>query len=75
MTTHRLVPEELRAVCDPEALPFVFTAELPPLDGMIGQDRAVSAANIERLKEMRADGKRPLIMQPSAEEGQTWRPT
>jgi len=33
------------------------------------------AANIERLKEMRADGKRPLILQPSEEEGQTWRPT
>jgi len=33
------------------------------------------AANIERLKEMRADGKQRLILQPSEEEGQTWRPT
>ncbi|HEU5394930.1 MAG TPA: AAA family ATPase, partial [Candidatus Methylomirabilis sp.] len=40
---HRLKPEELRAVCDPATLPFRSTAELPPLDGMIGQDRAVSA--------------------------------
>src|SRR3990172_9040084 len=40
---HRLAPEELRTVCDPSTLPFVSTAELPPLDGMIGQDRAVSA--------------------------------
>ena len=38
-----LKPEELRAVCDPAALPFDSTAELPPLDGMIGQERAVSA--------------------------------
>jgi predicted ATP-dependent protease len=39
----RLKPEELRALCDPSALPFRSTAELPPLDGMIGQERAVSA--------------------------------
>jgi lon-related putative ATP-dependent protease len=38
-----LKPEELRAVCDPATLPFDSTAELPPLDGMIGQDRAMSA--------------------------------
>ena len=41
--TRELKPEELRAVCDPATLPFDSTAELPPLDGMIGQDRAVSA--------------------------------
>ena len=40
---HRLKPQELRAVCDPATLPFRSTAELSPLDGMIGQDRAVSA--------------------------------
>jgi lon-related putative ATP-dependent protease len=39
----RLKPEALRATCDPTLLPFASTAELPPLDGMIGQDRAVSA--------------------------------
>ncbi|MBI4413536.1 MAG: AAA family ATPase, partial [candidate division NC10 bacterium] len=39
----RLKPEELRAVCDPTTLPFRSTADLSPLDGMIGQDRAVSA--------------------------------
>jgi lon-related putative ATP-dependent protease len=38
-----LKPEELCAVCDPDGLPFESTAELPPLDGMIGQDRAISA--------------------------------
>ncbi|MBI4587552.1 MAG: AAA family ATPase, partial [Candidatus Rokubacteria bacterium] len=39
----RLKPEEVRVLCDPATLPFRSTAELPPLDGMIGQDRAVSA--------------------------------
>jgi lon-related putative ATP-dependent protease len=39
----RLKADALRAVCEPAALPFASTAELPPLDGMIGQERAVSA--------------------------------
>ncbi len=39
----RLGAEELRAVCDPSVLPFASTAELPALDGMIGQERAVGA--------------------------------
>jgi lon-related putative ATP-dependent protease len=39
----RLKADELRAACDPASLPFRSTADLPPLDGMIGQDRAVSA--------------------------------
>jgi lon-related putative ATP-dependent protease len=42
---YRLKPEELRAVCDPAALAFRSTAELAPLDGMIGQDRAASATS------------------------------
>ena len=39
----RLPAEALRAICDPAALPFSSTADLVPLDGMIGQDRAVNA--------------------------------
>ena len=39
----RLKPEELRAVCDPASLPFSSTEELPTLEGMIGQERALSA--------------------------------
>jgi len=39
----RLKPAELRAICDPASLPFRSTAELPALDGLIGQDRAASA--------------------------------
>ena len=39
----RLKPEELRAVCDAARLPFRSTEELSPLDGMIGQERALGA--------------------------------
>ena len=39
----RLWPEELKAVCDHRAFPFHSTAELPPLEGLIGQERAASA--------------------------------
>jgi predicted ATP-dependent protease len=36
---------------------------------------AALAANIERLKEMRSDGRQRLIVQPSEKEGQPWQPT
>src|SRR5581483_7733424 len=36
-------PEELRAACDPATLPFRSTAELTPLERLIGQERAVGA--------------------------------
>jgi lon-related putative ATP-dependent protease len=39
----RLKAEDLRALCDAALLPFASTAELAPLDGMIGQERAVGA--------------------------------
>jgi lon-related putative ATP-dependent protease len=38
-----LSPDDLRAVCDPAKLGFRSTAELPVLDAMIGQDRALNA--------------------------------
>lgn len=41
--TRRLTPSELRAVCDPATLPFRSTVELPPVDGLIGQERAATA--------------------------------
>jgi predicted ATP-dependent protease len=41
--TRRLACSELRAVCDPATLPFRSTAELPAVDGLIGQERAASA--------------------------------
>ncbi|MDP3768512.1 MAG: AAA family ATPase, partial [Dehalococcoidia bacterium] len=40
----RSVPlEDLYRRCDPEALGFETTAEVEPLDGTVGQDRALSA--------------------------------
>jgi lon-related putative ATP-dependent protease len=39
----RLKAEELRAICDPATLPFRCTAELAPLPGLIGQERALDA--------------------------------
>ncbi len=38
-----LSPEDLTVCCDPDALDFETTAELEPLDEVIGQDRAVEA--------------------------------
>ena len=38
-----LAPQALRRTCDPASLGFASTGDLPALDGMIGQDRAVSA--------------------------------
>ena len=53
--THpELDPEQLRWFCDPAQLPFETTAEVQPLDGTIGQDRAVRALNF--ALEMRGSG-------------------
>lgn len=41
--SRRLKCEELRAACDPAALPFRSTRELTPLDRLIGQERALEA--------------------------------
>jgi lon-related putative ATP-dependent protease len=38
-----LAPDALRRHCDPETLGFHTTAELGPLDGVIGQERALGA--------------------------------
>jgi lon-related putative ATP-dependent protease len=38
-----LAPEALYRRCDPAELGFASTAELTPLDGLIGQDRALAA--------------------------------
>src|SRR5215475_7688866 len=38
-----LAPEQLRWFCDPAQLPFETTEQVQPLDGTIGQDRAVRA--------------------------------
>ena len=41
--SRRLKADELRATCDPASLPFHSTAELEPLRGLIGQQRALDA--------------------------------
>src|SRR5574337_165275 len=44
VTTHaELAPEKLRWRCDPARIPFETTAQAEPLEGVIGQDRALRA--------------------------------
>lgn len=43
---HRVRPEQLRWICDPNALPFRTTAELRADEVIIGQDRAVRALDL-----------------------------
>jgi len=40
---YRVPVDQLRRVCDPDAFDFESTAEVPPLVGMVGQERAVRA--------------------------------
>ena len=40
---YRLKPKDLRKVCNPDSFKFETTADLLPLKGIIGQDRAVRA--------------------------------
>ena len=41
-----LVPEQLGWRCDPESLGFETTEEVPPLDRLVGQDRALDALEL-----------------------------
>ena len=41
-----LAPEVLRPMCDPDALGFKTTNDLEPLEGLIGQDRALDAIRL-----------------------------
>src|SRR5207245_9689881 len=43
ITQAGLPPEKLRWSCDPARIPFDTTAQAEPLDGVIGQDRALRA--------------------------------
>jgi len=42
-TPAELPPEKLRWQCDPSRIPFETTAEAQPLEGVVGQDRAIRA--------------------------------
>ena len=46
MADTALGANQLRVVCDPAALSFDTTADLEPLDGPIGQDRAIEAIRL-----------------------------
>lgn len=41
--SHRVPVRQLRRACDPRAFKFTTTADVPPIEGTVGQDRAVSA--------------------------------
>ena len=43
MTVSPLIPDLLRRFCDPATLGFETTASLSPIDGLVGQDRALDA--------------------------------
>ncbi len=43
MQKKSLPPEKVRVVCNLEWLPFNTTAEVPPIEGIIGQERAAKA--------------------------------
>jgi lon-related putative ATP-dependent protease len=45
MQNHRLSTGQLRRICDPLMFHFASTEELPPLDEVIGQERAVRAVS------------------------------
>ena len=64
LVARSLRPAELRAVCDPATLRFRSTAELPPLDGMIGQERALAATSFGVA--MRRAGYNLFVLGPSA---------
>ncbi|OPZ93225.1 MAG: Lon protease [candidate division TA06 bacterium ADurb.Bin417] len=42
----KLKPEQLRLVCQPEECPCTSTREITPLEGVIGQDRAMRAIDL-----------------------------
>ena len=39
-------PEKLTRVCDPDGLGFETTEQIDPLEGTIGQERAISALEL-----------------------------
>jgi lon-related putative ATP-dependent protease len=59
---HRLRPDDLRSVCDPATLGFSSTADLAPIDDMIGQARAVSATGFGIA--MRREGYNLFVLGP-----------
>lgn len=59
----RVAPEDLFRRCDPEQFGFETTAEVPPLDGTVGQDRALSS--LEFGLDIKADGYNLFVSGPT----------
>jgi predicted ATP-dependent protease len=62
MTVDPLAPAALRRRCDPAGLGFQTTADLEPVEGIVGQDRAVEA--VEFAIGMRRDGYNVFVEGP-----------
>lgn len=58
----KLTPDDLYRPCDPDELGFETTADVPPLDGTVGQERALSS--LEFGLEIRADGYNMFVAGP-----------
>ncbi|MGE0724612.1 MAG: AAA family ATPase, partial [Alphaproteobacteria bacterium] len=59
----RLTPDQLYTRADPAAIPFETSADAPPIEGLIGQQRAVEA--IDFAVSMRHDGYNLFVHGPS----------
>jgi len=62
MATDPLAPETLYRACDPESFDFETTAELEPLEGMVGQARAVDAVHF--AADMPLEGYNAFVLGP-----------
>lgn len=59
----RVAPEDLYRSCDAEELGFEATSDLPPLDGTVGQDRALNSLHFGL--EIEADGYNLFVAGPA----------
>lgn len=59
----RVAPEDRYRPCDPEQLAFETTAEVSPLDGTVGQDRALNS--LEFGLDIKADGYNLFVAGPT----------
>ncbi|MEX1254123.1 MAG: ATP-binding protein [Dehalococcoidia bacterium] len=62
-STNLVPPDDLYRRCDPDQLGFETTADVPPLDGTVGQDRAVNA--LEFGLDIKADGYNLFVAGPA----------
>ena len=59
----RLTPDDLYRRCDPDELGFETTADVPPSDGTVGQDRAI--ASLEFGLSIQAEGYNVFVAGPA----------